>query len=29
VSYTERGTAIRLISAREATRQERYLYAEG
>jgi uncharacterized DUF497 family protein len=29
VSYTERGDAIRLISTRETTRQERYLYAEG
>ncbi|MDB4698614.1 BrnT family toxin [Candidatus Latescibacteria bacterium] len=29
VSYTERGDAIRLISAREATRGERIAYEEG
>ncbi|MEG4803956.1 BrnT family toxin [Microcoleus sp. ARI1-B5] len=29
VSYTERGDAIRLISAREVTRGEREVYEEG
>ena len=29
VSYTERGNAIRLISARKATHSERILYEEG
>lgn len=29
VSYTERGDAIRLISARETTRKERQAYEEG
>lgn len=29
VSYTERGDAIRLISAREVTRSEREVYEEG
>ena len=29
VSYTERGNAIRLISAREVTRREREVYEEG
>ncbi|MBW4545007.1 MAG: BrnT family toxin [Symplocastrum torsivum CPER-KK1] len=29
VSYTERGSSIRLISAREVTRQERRVYEEG
>ena len=29
VSYTERGDAIRLIHAREATRREREAYEEG
>jgi len=29
VSYTERGSIIRLISAREATRTEREVYEEG
>ena len=29
VSYTERGDAIRLISARETTRRERQDYEEG
>ena len=29
ISYTERGNAIRLISARKATRRERELYEEG
>ena len=29
VSYTERGNAIRLISAREATKKEREVYEEG
>ena len=29
VSYTERGDTNRIISARETTRQERYLYEEG
>ncbi|MBX3053078.1 MAG: BrnT family toxin [Caldilineaceae bacterium] len=29
VVYMERGTTIRLISARRATRQERMLYEEG
>jgi uncharacterized DUF497 family protein len=28
VAYTERSDAIRIISAREATRQERKIYAE-
>ena len=28
VSYTERGTNIRLISAREATRKEKEIYGE-
>lgn len=29
VSYTERGSAVRLISARKATRSERELYEQG
>ena len=29
ISYTERGNAIRLISARETTKTERATYAEG
>ncbi len=29
VSYTERGTAARLISARETTKAERKMYEEG
>lgn len=29
ISYTERGGTNRIISARETTRQERYLYEEG
>ncbi|MCU0568117.1 MAG: BrnT family toxin [Oculatellaceae cyanobacterium Prado106] len=29
VSYTERGTSIRIISAREVTRIEREVYEEG
>lgn len=29
ISYTERGNAIRLISARKVTRRERQLYEEG
>ena len=29
VSYTERGNAIRLISARQGTRMERKVYEEG
>jgi uncharacterized protein len=29
VAYTERGSKIRLISARETTKAERNLYAEG
>ena len=29
VSYTERGNAVRLISARKATRSERELYEQG
>lgn len=29
VSYTERGNAVRLISARKATRNERELYEQG
>ncbi len=29
VSYTERGSLIRLISAREVTRTEREVYEEG
>ena len=29
VAHTERGDAIRVVSARLATRQERYIYEEG